>query len=63
MVNGRKIAEDVGEVKTQNIVLLGCIIKALKLEDINWSDLIRRNVPERFQEVNIKAFNEGLKLL
>lgn len=63
VVNGRKIAEDVGEVKTQNIVLLGCIIKALKLEDINWSDLIRRNVPERFQEVNIKAFNEGLKLL
>jgi indolepyruvate ferredoxin oxidoreductase beta subunit len=62
VINARKVAEELGEVKAQNIVMLGCLVKALGLEDINWVDLIKENLPERLHEVNIKAFQKGLSL-
>lgn len=62
VVNTKKIAEDLGEIKTQNVVMLGCLVKALGLENINWIDLIKANLPERVHEVNIKAYEKGLSL-
>ena len=62
VINARKVAEELGEVKAQNIVMLGCLVKALGLEDINWVELIKENLPERLHEINIKAFEKGLSL-
>lgn len=55
-----EIAKDLGNIKAQNIVILGALIKALGLDDLNWHDVIKENLPERLHELNIKAFDVGL---
>lgn len=62
VIEARKIAEELGEMRAQNIVMLGSMVKALGLENIDWIELIKENLPERVHEVNIKAFEKGLSL-
>lgn len=57
-----EIARELGESRSQNIVMLGTLVKALELEDIDWVSLIKENLPEKVHEVNIKAFEKGLSL-
>lgn len=61
VLDAGKIAEDLGNSKTMNIVLLGALVKAMDLTDIDWEKAIRENVKEKFIDINIKAFNEGMK--
>jgi indolepyruvate ferredoxin oxidoreductase beta subunit len=42
--------------------MLGSLVKALGIENIDWIELIKENLPERVHEVNIKAFEKGLSL-
>lgn len=63
VVEANKVAEDLGNPKVMNIVLLGALIKAMKLEHIDWETIIRKNVKEKFININIKAFLEGIKLI
>ncbi|GMG98110.1 indolepyruvate oxidoreductase subunit beta [Tepidimicrobium xylanilyticum] len=60
IIEARRISEELGEPRCQNIVILGAIVKELGLEDIDWIELIKENLPERVHEVNIKAFERGL---
>ena len=46
-----------------NVILLGTVVKMMNLEDIDWEEIIRNNVKAKFIDVNIKAFNEGIKLI
>ena len=62
VVPASKIARELGNIKAQNICLLGALIRALNLEDIDWKKLITENVPAKFLEVNLKAFEAGRKL-
>lgn len=55
------IAEQLGNSKTMNIVLLGALTKALSLPDVDWEGAIRSNVKKNFVDINIKAFQEGEK--
>jgi indolepyruvate ferredoxin oxidoreductase beta subunit len=61
-INARDIAEELGEPRSQNIVMLGMIVKALGIEKIDWISIIKSFLPERVHEVNIKAFERGLNL-
>ncbi len=61
-INARTIAEDLGNPRAQNIVLFGLAVKALGLENIDWISKIKKFLPERFHEINIKAFEKGLSL-
>jgi indolepyruvate ferredoxin oxidoreductase beta subunit len=62
VVNAREIAEELGEPKSQNIIILGALVKALDLEDIEWKDLIKENLPKKVHDINIRAFERGLSL-
>ena len=62
IIKASKIAEDLGEPRVQNILMLGCMVKVLGLENIDWIELIKKNLPERVHNVNIKAFEKGLSL-
>jgi Pyruvate:ferredoxin oxidoreductase and related 2-oxoacid:ferredoxin oxidoreductases, gamma subunit len=62
VINAAKIAEELGEARCQNIVILGSMVKALGIEDIDWIELIKENLPEKVHEVNIKAFERGLQI-
>jgi len=58
-INANKIADDLGNTKIMNIVLLGTLVKMLKLESIDWKKIISETVPEKVIELNIKAFEKG----
>jgi len=60
VVEASRVAEELGEPRCQNIVILGSMVKVLGLENIDWIELIKKNLPERVHEVNIKAFERGL---
>lgn len=60
--NAAKIAEDLGNIKAQNIVLLGSLIKAMNLTSLNWESVLKELIPAKFYDINIKAFNIGLSL-
>ncbi|MCT4604907.1 MAG: indolepyruvate oxidoreductase subunit beta [Marinisporobacter sp.] len=63
VLNAAKIAEDLGNVRTMNIVLLGSLVKAMELEEINWEGIIQREVKEKFIDINIKALKAGMESL
>ena len=54
-----EIAEKLGNSKTMNIVLLGALVKAINLPDIDWEQVIRDHVKPAFVDINIKAFRLG----
>ena len=58
-LNARTIAEELGEPRSQNIVILGMTVRALGLENIDWKEKIKKFLPEKVHEVNIKAFERG----
>lgn len=61
-VDARKIAEEIGEPRSANIVMLGLMVKALGIDKIDWVSKIKEFLPERFHEANIEAFQKGLAL-
>lgn len=63
IIDAAGIAEALGNSKTMNIVLLGALIEAMGLNKIDWEDVIKDNVKEKFIEINIKALNEGMKTI
>jgi len=54
------IARELGNPKTMNIVLLGALVKAMGIEDMDWDNFISMNVKKGFEELNIKAFRAGM---
>ena len=63
VIDAAKKAEELGNAKVMNVILLGSLVKSMNLEHIDWEDIIRKNVKEKFVELNIKAFKEGIKLV
>jgi indolepyruvate ferredoxin oxidoreductase beta subunit len=63
VVDAAKHAVELGNSKVMNVILLGTIIKAMRLEAINWEKIIRDNVKEQFVELNLKAIETGMRLV
>ena len=55
------IAMSLGSAKCMNIVLFGALTHVLKLEQIDWEDVIRDTVPPKFLELNLQAYRAGLE--
>lgn len=58
--NAGEIAKGLGNIRAQNIVLLGALVKAMHLEDIDWQSVIRELVPPKLLDLNLRAFEAGL---
>ncbi len=54
-----ELAEALGNPKSMNMVLLGALIKAMDLPDIDWEEVMKRNMKPAFVEINLKAFQTG----
>ena len=63
VVPASKIAQELGNIRAQNICLLGALVTALKLGGVEWKSLITKYVPAKAAEVNLKAFEAGCKLM
>lgn len=59
VLNAGEVAINLGNAKCMNVVLFGAMVKALNIEDIDWKSVICEIVPEKFQELNLKAFKAG----
>lgn len=55
-----KMARELGNAKATNVILLGTIIKIMDLEDIDWEQIIRTNVKEKFIDLNLEALKVGM---
>lgn len=63
VINAADKAAELGNAKVMNIILLGTVIKGMHLEDIDWEQIIKDNVKEKFIDINIKALHEGMALV
>lgn len=59
-LDATKIATDLGNPKSANVVLLGALIEALGLYDIDWRGIIAKTVKPAFVDINLKAFDAGV---
>lgn len=61
-VNASKIAEEMGNQKVMNVVLLGALVKAMNIPNVDWKKAVKDNVKPQFLDLNIKAFETGYEL-
>jgi indolepyruvate ferredoxin oxidoreductase beta subunit len=59
-LNAEAIAESLGSSKCANVVLFGAMVKPLGLDNINWEEVIKRVVPEKFIDLNLAAYKAGM---
>ncbi|RZN62709.1 MAG: indolepyruvate ferredoxin oxidoreductase subunit beta [Thermoproteota archaeon] len=63
LVNARKIAESLGNIRVVNSVMLGAVystgVLPFSLKEI--TDAISESVPEKYRDVNISAFKLGME--
>lgn len=56
-----ELAEEVGNYRTANVIIVGALVKAMGLMDIDWEDVIRKTVKPKFVDINIKALKVGME--
>jgi|SRR5690554_1205375 len=58
-IDALKCAKECGNIKAVNTVLIGLMASFMNLDKGDWLQSIKELVPERFVELNIKAFEKG----
>ena len=56
------LAKNAGNIKAVNVVLIGVMAKQTDIAYEKWVEVIKETVPEKFLEVNLKAFDSGYNL-
>lgn len=59
VMDAAKMARDIGNAKAMNIVLLGAMLEAMELNDIDWNTVLKENVKKNFHGLNIEALKQG----
>ncbi len=62
VIRAAETAKALGNIRAQNIVLLGALVRALKLEGVDWKGLVARYVPEKAKDMNLAAFEAGYNM-
>jgi indolepyruvate ferredoxin oxidoreductase beta subunit len=60
-VDGTGRAGELGNVRTLNIFMLGCLSVFAPLDPATWKECIARRLPEKIREINLTAFDMGRK--
>jgi indolepyruvate ferredoxin oxidoreductase beta subunit len=60
-VEGNRRAQELGNVRTLNILMLGCLSVFTPLTVDVWKEGISRRMPENIREINLTAFTAGRK--
>lgn len=62
LVDALSLATEAGNFKAVNVVLIGVMAKSTDIPYEKWIETIKSTVPEKFMEVNLKAFDIGYNL-
>ncbi len=60
VVKGSDLAQELGNVKAMNVIIVGALIKAMGLTDIDWEAVIKKTVKEKFVQMNLDAIQLGM---
>lgn len=60
--NAGEEAIRLGNPRVMNIVLLGAMAEAFEMEDLDWDRALKETIPERFIDLNLKAFRVGREM-
>ncbi len=63
VINAGGMAEEMGNPKVMNVILLGALAKSMNLMDIDWEAILKANIKPKFFDLNVKAFYEGASLV
>ncbi len=64
LIDADAAAEQLGHPRVMNVVILGALIKLLKLTDlVDWHEQVAATVKPQFQDVNLKALEVGLNIV
>lgn len=55
------LANSLGNIKAANVIIVGTLIKALGLDDINWEQVLKDTVKPKFVDLNIEALKLGMQ--
>jgi len=58
-IDAAEIARQVGNMKVENIILVGALSRFLGFPVEMWETVIRELVPEKFVDLNLQAFRAG----
>ena len=58
-VTGLDIAQELGNARVLNVVLLGALSGLLTVKAQTWENVLSERVPARFRDLNLKAFRKG----
>ncbi len=61
-VDALSLAIEAGNPKAVNVVLIGVMAKSTDIPYEKWVEALKATVPEKFLEINMKAFNLGYNL-
>lgn len=62
LVPGVSIAEELGNARAHNVVVLGALSQRLDADEQVWQQVIRERVPARYVDLNLEAFARGRAL-
>lgn len=61
LVAGTKLATEMGDVRTLNILILGCASVFMPIKVSTWKEVISERLPEKIRQINLAAFEQGRK--
>ena len=59
-VDALALAKEAGNTKAVNVVLIGVMAKSTEIPYEKWVETIKTTVPEKFLELNLRAFELGV---
>ena len=60
-IDGTKRAKELGNIRTLNILILGCASLFMPFKVQAWKDSISQRLPDNIRQINITAFDQGRK--
>ena len=60
-IDAASIASAMGNPRTMNMVLLGAMVTALDMGEIDWEKSLAQSLPTLYLEENLKAYRAGLE--
>jgi indolepyruvate ferredoxin oxidoreductase beta subunit len=59
LVNGTTLARELGDARTLNILMMGCVSSFMPFDPDTWSKAIINLVPAKVRDLNLTAFDRG----
>ncbi len=63
LVPSIKVAQEVGSARVNNVVMLGALSALLDVDEAVWRAAIEERVPQKYLEMNLRAFERGRALI